>query len=81
MIFPREVHFVKTFLDKMYLKGYNRCMKLSDKVMIIMGCIATLLVMWHVFAPKEMQIEGFYGYPLYFCMFLMGYGIACGSYD
>ena len=56
-------------------------MKTFDKVMIVIGCIATLLVMWHVFAPKEMQIEGFYGYPLYFCMFLMGYGIACGSYD
>ena len=54
-------------------------MKLSDKVMIIVGCIATLLIMWHVFASKEMQIEGFYGYPLYFCMFLMGYGIACGQ--
>jgi hypothetical protein len=52
-------------------------MKLSDKVMIIMGCIATLLIMWHVFAPKEMQIEGFYGFPLYICMFLMGYGLAC----
>lgn len=55
-------------------------MKISDKVMIIMGCIATLLIMWHVFAPKEMQIEGFYGYPLCFCMFLMGYGIACGQF-
>lgn len=54
-------------------------MKLSDKVMIIIGCIATLLIMWHVFAPRDMWIEGFYGYPLYFCMFLMGYGIACGQ--
>ena len=54
-------------------------MKLSDKVIIIAGCINTLLIMWHVFAPKEMQIDGFYGHPLYFCMFLMGYGIACGQ--
>ena len=53
-------------------------MKTFDKVMIIICCIATLLTMWHVFAPKEMQIEGFYGYPLYFCMFLMGYGVAYG---
>ena len=52
-------------------------MKTFDKVAIIAGCISTLLIMWHVFAPKEIQIEGFYGYPLYICMFLMGYGIAC----
>ena len=52
-------------------------MKFVDKVMIVIGCIATLLIMWHVFAPKEMQIEGFYGYPSYLCMFFMGYGIGC----
>ena len=54
-------------------------MKLFDKVMIILGCLATLLTMWHVFAPRYMWIEGFYGFPLMICMFLMGYGIACGQ--
>ena len=53
-------------------------MKLSDKVMITMSCIATLLIMWHVFTPKSLQIDGFWGFPLHICMFLMGYGIACG---
>ena len=45
-------------------------MKLSDKVMIIIGCIATLLIMWHVFAPRDMWIEGFYGFPMMICMLL-----------
>ena len=54
-------------------------MKTFDKICIILACISTALVMWHVFAPRDMWIEGFYGFPLMICMFLMGYGIAWGG--
>ena len=30
----------------------------------ILGVISTLLIMWHVVAPHELWIEGFYGYPI-----------------
>lgn len=54
-------------------------MKLFDKICIILACISTALVLWHVFAPRDMWIEGFYGLPLIICMFLMGYGIVWGN--
>lgn len=44
----------------------------------ILGAISMLVVMWHVFAPRDMWIEGFYGYPLIICAFIMGYGLCVG---
>ena len=54
-------------------------MKTFDKIMIIIAFISTMLVMWHVFAPRDYWIDGFYGAPLFICMGLMGYGIAYGQ--
>ena len=47
-------------------------------IMGILGVISALLIMWHVFAPRDMWIEGFYGYPLITCGFIMGYGLCVG---
>ena len=44
----------------------------------ILGTISALLTMWHVFAPRDMWIEGFYGYPLIICGFIIGYGLCVG---
>ena len=44
----------------------------------ILGVISSLLIMWHVFAPRDMWIEGFYGNPLIICGFIMGYGLCVG---
>ena len=44
----------------------------------ILGAISALLIMWHVFAPRDMWIDGFYGYPLITCGFIMGYGLCVG---
>ena len=54
-------------------------MKTFDKIAIIIGTISMALVLWHVFVPKTWQIDGFWGTPMIICMFLMGYGIACGQ--
>lgn len=37
-----------------------------------------LVVMWHVFAPRDMWIEGFYGYPLMICSLIIGYSLGVG---
>ena len=37
-----------------------------------------LVVMWHVFAPRDMWIEGFYGYPLIICCVIIGYSLGVG---
>lgn len=44
----------------------------------ILGVISSLLIMWHVFAPRDMWIEGFYGYPLIICCLIMGYSLGVG---
>ena len=44
----------------------------------ILGVISSLLIMWHVITPREWWIEGFYGYPLLICGFIMGYGLCVG---
>ena len=49
------------------------------KILIgILGAISALLIMWHVATPREMWIDGFYGYPLIICGFIMGYGLCVG---
>lgn len=49
------------------------------KILIgILGVISALLIMWHVFAPSDMRIEGFYGYPLIICCLIMGYSLGLG---
>jgi hypothetical protein len=53
-------------------------MKLFDKVMILLGFVSMLLVMWHVFTPKSLQIDGFYGIPMYICMCIVGYSFHLG---
>lgn len=37
-----------------------------------------LVVMWHLFAPRDMCFEGFYGYPLFICCFIIGYALKVG---
>lgn len=44
----------------------------------ILEAISMLVVMWHVFAPRDMWIEGFYGYPLIVCCLIVGYGLCVG---
>ena len=44
----------------------------------ILGAILMLVVMWHVFAPRDMWIEGFYGYPLMICSLIIGYSLGVG---
>lgn len=34
--------------------------------------------MWHVVTPHELWIDGFYGYPLLICGFIMGYSLSVG---
>lgn len=46
-----------------------------DKTIIILGTIAMSLIFWHVFGPREWHIEGFYGFPLYFCALIVGLAI------
>ena len=49
------------------------------KILIgILGVISSMLIMWHVVTPRELWIEGFYGYPLLICGFIMGYGLCVG---
>lgn len=49
------------------------------KILIgILGVISTLLILWHVVTPREMWIEGFYGYPLIICGLIMGYSLGVG---
>lgn len=44
----------------------------------ILGAISALLIMWHVFTPRDMWIEGFYGYPLFICCGIVGYSLGVG---
>lgn len=44
----------------------------------ILGVISMLVVMWHVVTPRELWIEGFYGYPLFICCFIIGYALRVG---
>ena len=44
----------------------------------ILGAISALLIMWHMFAPRDMWIEGFYGYPLIICCLIVGYSLSVG---
>ena len=37
-----------------------------------------LVIMWHVFTPREWWIEGFYGYPLLICCLIVGYSLGVG---
>lgn len=53
-------------------------MKTFDKVMIIIGFVSMLLIMWHVFTPKSLQIDGFYGIPMHICMCIVGYSLHLG---
>lgn len=53
-------------------------MKMVDKVMTILGFLCSLVVAWHMFAPRDMWIDGFYGYPIVICMGIIGYSLACG---
>lgn len=49
------------------------------KILIgILGVISTLLIMWHVVTPRDLWIEGFYGYPLIICCLIVGYGLCVG---
>ena len=49
------------------------------KILIgILGVISTLLIIWHVVTPRELWIEGFYGYPLIICCLIMGYSLGVG---
>lgn len=49
------------------------------KILIgILGAISTLLIMWHVVTPRELWIEGFYGYPLMICGLIIGYSLGVG---
>lgn len=53
-------------------------MKFVDKVIIIIGFISTLLMMWHLFAPSNLRIDGFYGTPCIICGAIIGYCLAHG---
>ena len=44
----------------------------------ILGVISMLVIMWHVFTPREWWIEGFYGYPLMICGLIVGYSLGVG---
>ena len=46
-----------------------------DKTIIILAVIAMSLIFWHVFGPREWHIDGFYGFPLYFCGLIVGLAI------
>ena len=46
-----------------------------DKIVIILGAISMSLIFWHVFGPREWHIDGFYGFPLYFCCLIVGLAI------
>lgn len=53
-------------------------MRTFDKVMTILGFLSTLVVAWHMFAPRDMWIDGFYGYPIVIFMGIIGYSLSCG---
>lgn len=54
-------------------------MRAVDKVMLVVAAFCMLMVLWHTFAPRDWQIEGFWGLPLIVCLCIVGYGI--GGYS
>ena len=54
-------------------------MKLYEKIIIILGFISMVLLLWHVFTPTSLHIDGFMtGNCLIVCGGLIGLGLAIG---
>ena len=47
-----------------------------DKVFLILGAISMILVLWHVFVPKNLHIDGFWGMPMILCLGLVGFSLS-----
>ena len=54
-------------------------MKLYEKITIILGSISMALLLWHVFTPRNLHIDGFMtGNCLIVCGGLIGLALAIG---
>ena len=47
-----------------------------DKFFLILGAICMIVIMWHVFVPKSLQIDGFWGLPMIICFFIVGFSLS-----
>ena len=54
-------------------------MKLYEKITIILGFISMVLLLWHVFTPRNLHIDGFLtGNCVTVCGILIGLALAIG---
>lgn len=52
--------------------------EIIELIIGILGAVCILLVLWHVFTPRDWHIEGFWGIPLFICMCISGLSFHVG---